>query len=93
VKVFGPDGRAWTIARQPQTSSLLAWVSPKADWMVEARAEDDERRRWHAAGRRAATALTEQVGLALRTGAEGPAGELPPEGRDADSSPERPDQG
>jgi hypothetical protein len=82
VRVYGPDGRAWSIARRPQTSSLLAWLSPQADWVVEARAEDDELRCWHAAGRRAAATLTEQVGLALRTGAEGPAGELPPEGPD-----------
>jgi hypothetical protein len=58
---------------------MLSWLSPQAGWLVEARAEDDELRRWHAAGRRAATHLTDQVGLALRTGAEGPAGELPPE--------------
>ena len=58
---------------------MMAWVSPQSDWVVEAQAEDDERRRWPAAGRRAAAALTAQVGLALRTGAEGPAGELPPE--------------
>jgi hypothetical protein len=87
VKVFGPDGRAWSIVRRPQTTSMVAWISPQADWVVEARAEDDEVRCWHAAGRRAATALTEQVGLALRTGAEGPAGELPPEAPGGDGAP------
>jgi len=61
---------------------VLAWVNPQADWVVEAAAEDDERRRWRAAGRRAAASLTEQVGLALRTGAQGPAGELPPDPTD-----------
>lgn len=68
----------WAIGREPETGGMLARVSP-GTWIVRAVASDEEVRRWRVSGRRAATSLVDDVALALRTGAEGPAGELPPE--------------
>ena len=44
-----------------------------------ATAEDDEVRRWAVSSRRAAATTVTDVALALRTGAEGPPGEVLPE--------------
>jgi hypothetical protein len=78
MKVHGPDGRVWAVTRRPDPPGLLGLLLPRGRWVVEAVA-DDEVRRWAAASRWAASALLGEVALALRTGAEGPAGELPPD--------------
>lgn len=77
VKVFGPDGRQWTISRRPDPPGFLRSVLP-GPWLVEAGAPD-ETRRWRAPSRHAARDLVVEVALALRTGVEGPAGELSPD--------------
>jgi len=76
MRVHGPDGRVWVIARRPQPPRVLATLMPGTQWLVEARAAD-EVRRWEARSRRAAGQLVVDIALALRTGAEGPAGEQP----------------
>lgn len=78
MTVYGPDGRMWTIGRGPEAAGLAARLTP-GPWIVQAVASDDEVRRWRTDGRRSAAALVVEVALALRTGAEGPPGELPPE--------------
>lgn len=77
MRVFGPDGREWVIARRPVSSGVTSLL-PGGGWIVQATA-GDEIRRWQAASRRAAGHLADEVALALRTGASGPAGELPDE--------------
>ncbi len=72
--VHGPDGRVWEIRRRPDKPSLAGYLAP-GPWRVDA-TTDDERRRWIAAGWRASSRLREDVALALRTGSEGPAGEV-----------------
>lgn len=76
MRVHGPDGRVWVIARRPHPQRALAALMPGTRWLVEARTAD-EVRHWEARSRRAAGQLVIDVALALRTGAEGPAGELP----------------
>lgn len=83
--VHGPDGRVWEISRRPEPPRPLARLIPGSTWQVEARTED-EVRRWDGGTRREAGSVVDEVALALRTGAPGPAGELPPEvdaGRDS----------
>jgi hypothetical protein len=75
MRVYGPDGRVWTVARRPDPPRPLGALLPGGRWLVEATTED-EVRRWGAGSRRAASVLVEEVALALRTGAESPAGEL-----------------
>jgi hypothetical protein len=84
--VNGPDGRAWEVVRVPDPPGALASLRPGGRWLVEARASD-EVRRWECASRRTAGELVTEVALALRTGAEGPPGELP-----VDDQPREPDQ-
>lgn len=77
MTVHGPDGRPWKVTRRPDPPRLAGWVLPGA-WQVIATAPD-ETRTWAAASRREARKLTAKVALALRTGAEGPPGELAPD--------------
>lgn len=84
MKAYGPDGRAWSIVRRTDPPGVLQGILPGSNWVVEATASD-EVRRWRTSSRRAARALVVEVALALRTGGEGPPGELavdddPPEG-------------
>jgi hypothetical protein len=83
MRVHGPDGRVWAVARRPDPPRPLAALLPGGRWVVEATTEG-EVRRWGAGSRRAASVLVEEVALALRTGAERPAGELAPGHQDAD---------
>jgi hypothetical protein len=76
VRVHGPDGRIWAVARRPDPPRPLGGLLPGSRWVVEA-TTDDEVRRWQATSRRDATQLVADIALALRTGAESPAGELP----------------
>ena len=76
MRVHGPDGRVWTVTRRPEPPGLVGLVLPRGRWVVEA-STDDEVRRWAATSRWAASNLAGEVALALRIGAEGPAGELP----------------
>jgi hypothetical protein len=76
MRVHGPDGRVWTVVRRTDPPRALGAVLPGSRWIVEA-TTDDEVRRWEAASRRAAAQLVDEVALALRTGADSPAGELP----------------
>lgn len=76
MRVYGPDGRVWTIGRRPNPPRAFAVLIPGTQWLVEAKA-GDEVRRWRARSRRAAGQLVVDLALALRTGAEGPSGELP----------------
>jgi hypothetical protein len=83
--VHGPDGRVWEISRRPEPPRPLARLLPGSTWQVEART-DDEVRRWEGGTRREAAGMVDEVALALRTGAAGPGGELPPvEASDRDS--------
>jgi hypothetical protein len=77
VKVNGPDGRLWTVVRRTDPPSMVGSWLPGQRWLVEATA-DDERRVWVAASRGAARSMVTEVALALRTGAEGPPGEVDP---------------
>ena len=72
--VHGPDGRRWQIRRRPVRRGVASYVMPGA-WQVDA-TSDDEHRRWLASGLLASSTLQDDVGLALRTGSEGPAGEV-----------------
>jgi hypothetical protein len=76
MRVHGPDGRVWSVARRTDPPRALGALLPGGRWIVEA-TTDDEVRRWEAASRRDAAQLVDLVALALRTGAESPAGELP----------------
>jgi hypothetical protein len=75
MTVFGPDGREWSIARRPGSAGSMPTILRGGTWIVEATASD-ETRRWSAASRRVASGLVTQIALALRTGADGPPGEL-----------------
>jgi hypothetical protein len=92
MRVHGPDGRVWSVARRTDPPRALGALLPGGRWIVEA-TTDDEVRRWEAASRRDAAQLVDLVALALRTGAESPAGELPAtgdasrDGRVADAVP------
>jgi hypothetical protein len=86
VRAHGPDGRVWTVARRPDPPRVLGRLLPGSRWLVEATTED-EVRRWSAASGRAAASLVTEVALALRTGAEGPAGELPADERPSGPTP------
>lgn len=74
IEVHGPDGRVWRIHRRPAKTGLAGYLTP-GPWRIDA-VTDDERRRWLASGLLASPALRDDVALALRTGAEGPAGEV-----------------
>ena len=74
MRVHGPDGRVWRIQRRPDKPSAGAYLAP-GPWRVDA-TTDDERRRWIAPGWLASGRLRDDVALALRTGSEGPAGEV-----------------
>jgi hypothetical protein len=91
VKVNGPDGRLWTVVRRTDPPSMVGSFLPGQRWLVEATAPD-EQRVWIAASRGAARAMVAEVALALRTGAEGPPGEIDPRSpevsADASESPE-----
>jgi hypothetical protein len=82
MRVHGPDGRVWSVARRTDPPRALGSLLPGGRWVVEA-TTDDEVRRWEAASRRDAAQLVDEVALALRTGAESPAGELPATGTPA----------
>jgi hypothetical protein len=92
MRVHGPDGRVWSVARRTDPPRAFGALLPGGRWLVEA-TTDDEVRRWEAASRRDAAQLVDLVALALRTGAESPAGELPAtkpasgEGHDTDAVP------
>lgn len=75
MRAYSPDERAWTVDRRPEPAGVLQKFRPSATWVVEART-DGEVRRWMAPSRRAARSLVDEVALALRTGGEGPPGEL-----------------
>lgn len=77
MRVHGPDGREWQVVRRPDPPRPLGWVLP-GPWHVVATAQG-ETRRWAATSRRAARRMVADVALALRTGAEGPSGELAPD--------------
>lgn len=83
MTVHGPDGRIWEVSKRPVAPGLLGRLRSDG-WQVEARTED-EVRRWEPTSRREATAMVDEVALALRTGAPGPPGELPPDDGDADA--------
>lgn len=74
IEVHGPDGRVWRIARRPDKPGLAGYLTP-GPWRVDA-VTADERRRWLASGLLASPSLRDDVALALRTGAEGPPGEV-----------------
>lgn len=74
IEVHGPDGRVWRIARRPARPGLVGYLTPGA-WRIDA-VTDDEQRRWLAPGRLASPRLRDDVALALRTGSDGPAGEV-----------------
>ncbi len=76
--MHGPDQRAWSITRRPERPGLVGRLLP-GPWVVVATAEDDEVRQWAVRSRRAAASTVTEVALALRTGAESPPGEIPPE--------------
>jgi len=75
IQVHGPDGRVWSIQRRPDKPGAAGYLAP-GPWRVDA-ITADEQRRWVAAGWRASSSLRDDVALALRTGSEGPAGEVP----------------
>lgn len=74
IEVHGPDGRVWRIARRPDRSGVTGYLLPGA-WRIDA-VTDDERRRWLAPGLLASGGLRDDVALALRTGSDGPTGEV-----------------
>ena len=75
MRVHGPDGRVWDVARRPESAGALARLLPGTVWLVEARTED-ETRLWRAGSRSDATRLVSAVAMALRTGSASPPGEL-----------------
>ncbi len=74
IEVHGPDGRVWRIARRPDRPGVTGYLLPGA-WRIDA-VTADERRRWLSAGVLASGGLRDDVALALRTGSEGPPGEV-----------------
>ena len=94
IEVHGPDGRVWRIARRPDKPGASGYLTPGA-WRIDA-VTDDERRRWLASGLFASAGLRDDVALALRTGSEGPAGEVAvtddDTGRDGPAGPGRQDR-
>lgn len=74
IEVHGPDGRVWQIRRRPGKPGVAGFLSP-GPWHIDAET-DDERRRWLASGLRGSASLRDDVALALRTGSEGPGGEV-----------------
>lgn len=74
MRVHGPDGRVWSIQRRPDKPGAPGYLAP-GPWRVDA-TTDDERRRWLASGWLASSGLRADVALALRTGADGPPGEV-----------------
>ncbi len=82
TSVHGPDGRVWEIRRRPAKPGVAAFVAPGA-WQVDA-TTDDEHRRWLASGPLAAGSLRDEVALALRTGSDGPPGEVAVTDADSD---------
>jgi hypothetical protein len=83
--VHGPDGRVWQVRRRPEQSGLVGYLGV-GPWIIEA-VTDGERRRWRSPSLVGSGSLQGDVALALRTGAEGPAGELaaPVDGAEADA--------
>ncbi len=82
--VHGPDGRVWQVTRRPEQPGAAGYLGV-GSWLVEA-TTDGERRRWRSRNLVASARLRDDVALALRTGAEGPAGEGPADEADADAS-------
>ncbi|MFO7779274.1 MAG: hypothetical protein R6V28_13055 [Nitriliruptoraceae bacterium] len=74
IEVHGPDGRVWRIARRPARPGVAGYLVPGA-WRIDA-VTTDERRRWLAPGLRGSGGLRDDVALALRTGSDGPPGEV-----------------
>jgi hypothetical protein len=74
ISVHGPDGRVWRIRRRPAKPGAAGYLTP-GPWQIDAET-DGERRRWMAAGLVGSAALRNDVALALRTGSEGPGGEV-----------------
>jgi hypothetical protein len=72
--VYGPDGRQWTVTRRP-LGGVVARLLRNGGWVVEAVTEGPpaETRQWHAERGGGAHDLVDQVALAIRTGAAGPA--------------------
>ncbi len=83
IRVHGPDGRVWQIRRRPEQGGVSGYLGVGA-WIVEATTEGD-RRRWRSRGVAGSSRLRDDVALALRTGAEGPAGELAVPADDAEA--------
>lgn len=75
--VHGPDGRVWRIRRRPDRPGPAAYLAP-GPWRVDAETVG-ERRRWLASSVLGSGRLRDDVALALRTGSEGPAGEVAPD--------------
>ncbi|GEM_PF-3358958 len=96
ISVHGPDGRVWEIRRRPAKPGAIGYLTP-GPWQIDAET-DDERRRWMASGLRGSAGLRDDVALALRTGSEGPAGEvavvddLGPGGGSDPGASDRPDE-
>jgi hypothetical protein len=84
ISVHGPDGRVWEVRRRPEQPGAAGYVGV-GPWLVEATTAG-ERRRWRSRNLIASSHLRDEVALALRTGAEGPAGEVPADEADADTS-------
>ncbi len=74
ISVHGPDGRVWRIRRRPARPGAAGYLTP-GPWQIDAET-DDERRRWMTPGLAGSAALRDDIALALRTGSEGPAGEV-----------------
>ncbi len=72
--VNGPDGREWVITRSREGASVFAKLSRRSRYVIDAKTAEPpaEARRWYATKLADATALVEDIALALRTGAEGP---------------------
>ncbi|MFP4233970.1 MAG: hypothetical protein ACLFUG_03470 [Nitriliruptoraceae bacterium] len=83
TRVHGPDGRVWEVRRRPERPGPLGYLGI-GPWLVEA-TTTGERRRWRSPGLAGSGRLRDDVALALRTGADGPSGEvaLPADGAEA----------
>lgn len=75
TRVHGPDGRVWEVRRRPAQPGASGYLGV-GPWIVEATTEG-ERRRWQSRSLAASSRLRDDIALALRTGAEGPSGEVP----------------